>query len=137
MIPWGENKRKQDASYFAKLVMKDNVATDILIISDARRKTDLSFFKSLSTTQNSSFKCISIRVEASVEARKSRGYQYTEGIDDADSECGLDHVSAGGGWDFVVRNDKGDPTMKQIPENDLSEQIDSIACEIIKQHASI
>ena len=72
----------------------------ILIVSDCRRKTDISFFE-----QEFGRECIKrVRVEASDELRKQRGYVFQNGVDDAESECGLDHID--GGFDFVLKNDE-------------------------------
>ena len=44
MIVWGERKRNEDPGYFARLVV-DKCTAPVLIISDARRPTDLAFFQ--------------------------------------------------------------------------------------------
>lgn len=43
-----------------------------------------------------------MRVEASVAAREARGFKFSAGVDDAESECGLDGVA---NWDAVIAND--------------------------------
>jgi phosphomevalonate kinase len=138
MIQWGEDKRNRDPSYFARIVMKE-ATPPIVIISDARRKTDLDFFRQLAASSSSSSlsshtstKCIAVRVEASVDARKSRGFDYTSGVDDVDSECGLDGVRD---WDWLIKNNKGDSKVV-VGDNDLVDQIDALAREIIKQYKS-
>jgi phosphomevalonate kinase len=45
---------------------------------------------------------ITIRISASEETRIKRGWIFTEGIDDKDTECGLDSYQ---NWDFVLKND--------------------------------
>ncbi|KAJ8598184.1 hypothetical protein CTAYLR_007381 [Chrysophaeum taylorii] len=116
MISWGEERRTADPGYFASLVLAAARAP-ILIVSDARRATDVAFFKERVPT------VISVRVVActpsamllllllrsryaaslrSDETRGARGWHFVEGIDDAESECGLDGYQ---GWDFVVVNE--------------------------------
>ena len=45
-----------------------------------------------------------IRVESSEQLREQRGYVFQNGVDDAESECGLDHID--GGFDFILKNDE-------------------------------
>ena len=108
MIRWGEAKRKLDPTYFCRLAIElpcegqaNNLSNcshpkmkQVWIISDARRKTDLKFFEER-------FKVISVRVEASEKTRTERGWNFTQGVDDSESECGLDDVA----FDVVLRND--------------------------------
>uniref|UniRef100_A0A7S3K354 Phosphomevalonate kinase n=1 Tax=Aureoumbra lagunensis TaxID=44058 RepID=A0A7S3K354_9STRA len=97
MIKWGEERRRKDSGFFASLVL-DQARAPILIISDARRHTDVSFFKKHR-------KCVYVvRVQASDETRTARGWKFTSGIDDAESECGLDDYYP---FDFVIQNDTG------------------------------
>jgi phosphomevalonate kinase len=72
----------------------------ILIVSDCRRKTDIKFFEEMFGRD-----CVKrIRVEASEQLRKQRGYVFQNGVDDAESECGLDQID--GGFDFILKNDE-------------------------------
>jgi phosphomevalonate kinase len=41
-------------------------------------------------------------IKASQSVRSQRGWKFTEGIDDGETECGLDHVTD---WDMIVDND--------------------------------
>jgi len=93
MIVWGEEKRKEDSGYFARLTT-ENATVPVWIISDARRPTDIEYFQSKYPT-------ITVRVEASEEIRAARGWAFTRGVDDVDSECGLD----GREWNHVIHND--------------------------------
>ena len=65
-----------------------------------RRKTDLQFFQ-----DNYPGKVTTVRIVASDSVRAERGFVFTAGVDDAESECGLDDVAD---WDYVIRNDGGD-----------------------------
>eukprot|EP00465_Bigelowiella_longifila_P015220 CAMPEP_0185274090 /NCGR_PEP_ID=MMETSP1359-20130426/51039_1 /TAXON_ID=552665 /ORGANISM="Bigelowiella longifila, Strain CCMP242" /LENGTH=174 /DNA_ID=CAMNT_0027866941 /DNA_START=177 /DNA_END=698 /DNA_ORIENTATION=+ len=85
MIRWGEERRNKDPGFFAKLVVA-SCARPVLIISDARRVTDIEFFKEPAR----GFYPITVRVEATEETRKTRGWVFTDGVDNVESECGLD-----------------------------------------------
>lgn len=82
MISWGEKRRRDDPGFFAKLVLAES-RSPVLIISDARRMTDMAFF----TAQ---YPSLTVRVGASDATRSKRGWIFTKGVDDAESECGLD-----------------------------------------------
>ncbi len=100
MISWGEAKRRADPGFFCNLATKA-ATRPIWIISDARRKTDLAYFRAR-------YKTVHVRVTASEETRASRGWSFVLGIDDAESECGLDNES----FDITVDND-GDANILQ------------------------
>ena len=95
MITWGEERRNADAGFFARKVLAAS-SKPILIISDARRPGDVAFF------QENVPRVITVRVEASQETRKARGWVFASGVDDAESECGLDSYEK---WDVVLRNE--------------------------------
>lgn len=62
-----------------------------------RRGTDLNFFQ-----ERYPGNVTTVRIVASDHVRKERGFIFTPGIDDAESECGLDHISD---WDLIIQND--------------------------------
>lgn len=105
MIGWGEEKRNADSYYFCRLAVEMILAENcgenlslpkpVWIISDARRKTDVRYFK------ESYDNVVSVRINASEETRRSRGWVFTPGVDDAESECGLDNEI----FDVVIQND--------------------------------
>ena len=70
----------------------------VWIISDVRRHSDVSYFRH-------NFKCVTVRVEAPVSAREQRGFQFVAGVDDSQSECGLDELTC----DVTVWNDGSVP----------------------------
>lgn len=82
MIVWGERRRNEDPGFFARLVLA-KCTTPVLIISDARRLTDMAFF----TAQ---YPCLTVRVRCADQTRAKRGWVHTAGVDDVESECGLD-----------------------------------------------
>lgn len=75
MIRWGEEKRNQDPGYFCQLATA-NVPPSfhVWIISDARRQTDVRYFKEHFTEET-----VTVRVEAELKVRESRGFVFTKG----------------------------------------------------------
>ena len=104
MITWGEERRNADAGFFARKVLAAS-SKPILIISDARRPGDVAFFQDNVPT------VITVRVEASQETRKQRGWVFASGVDDAESECGLDAYEP---WDVIIANDDGADVHEQL-----------------------
>lgn len=70
----------------------------MVIISDARRPSDVEFFQQGAAAHR--WQLLTVRIEASAAVREQRGWVYTPGVDDAESECGLD----GREWDVLVDN---------------------------------
>ncbi|XP_022664813.1 phosphomevalonate kinase-like [Varroa jacobsoni] len=98
MVRWGEQKRNEDPGFFCRLAINEYKGEKhpIWIVSDARRTTDLDFF------QRAFPKATKLcRVTATDEVREKRGWKFVEGIDDEETECGLDHFK---GWDFEMDN---------------------------------
>lgn len=88
MIKWGEDRRNIDPGYFCRLAIAAADAEfqrPLWIVSDARRKTDVCFFRDTYPAVT-----LTVRVEASEKARSARGWVFVAGVDDAESECGLD-----------------------------------------------
>ena len=104
MITWGEERRNADAGFFARKVLAAS-SKPILIISDARRPGDVAFF------QENVPKVVTVRVEASQDTRKARGWVFASGVDDAESECGLDAYEP---WDVIIANDDGADVHEQL-----------------------
>ncbi|XP_069805272.1 phosphomevalonate kinase [Dendropsophus ebraccatus] len=96
MIRWGEEKRRSDPGFFCRLIVEGE-RRPLWIISDARRRSDVDWFRAAygDVTQT-------VRVVASEETRRSRGWVYTPEVDDAESECGLD---SGVTFDWIITND--------------------------------
>ena len=117
MIRWGEEKRSADPHYFCRLATQppyqgqehsrsnSGKPRSVWIVSDARRLTDLAYFKER-------YNVISVRVHASEAVRAARGWVFTPGVDDAESECGLDSAV----FDVHVQNDGDDGTFRQSIE---------------------
>lgn len=101
MVLWSEQIRASDPNFFLRLAVNESNAKTkpIWMLTDARRLCDVLYFRT------DSFKCsklITIRICASEETRTERGWIFTEGIDDKETECGLDSYKD---WDFVLQND--------------------------------
>lgn len=100
MIVWGEEMRAKDPGYFCCLATQE-ADKPVWLVCDARRKTDMDYFKS-----HYGECTITVRVVASEAVRVGRGWVFTAGIDDAESECGLDNYSC----DIIITNN-GDDTI--------------------------
>ena len=98
MIRWGEAKRDVDPDYFCNRACAAGVGSPVWIVSDARRPSDVSYFRSKQCS------VILVRIEADDDVRRNRGWKFTTGIDDCDSECALDR---GVEWDYRVVNNGG------------------------------
>uniref|UniRef100_A0ABI7YYI8 Phosphomevalonate kinase n=2 Tax=Felis catus TaxID=9685 RepID=A0ABI7YYI8_FELCA len=95
MIRWGEEKRQADPGFFCRKVV-EGVSQPVWLVSDTRRVSDIQWFREAygALTQT-------VRVVASEQSRRQRGWVFTPGVDDAESECGLDDLE---GFDWVVEN---------------------------------
>ncbi|XP_011135598.1 phosphomevalonate kinase isoform X1 [Harpegnathos saltator] len=98
MCEWGESMRAKDSGYFCRAAIDMYKAKDkpIWIVSDLRRKSDIEWF-----TKNYGDICKTIRIICSDEIRQKRGWIYTLGVDDAETECDLDDVNT---WDILLEN---------------------------------
>ena len=93
-MKWGEDIRTKDPGYFCRLAIHE-ATKPVWIICDARRLTDMAFY--------SNYAMLSVRVQASNEVRRSRGWEFVASVDDGESECGLDQYNCD-----VVINNNGD-----------------------------
>lgn len=74
MIRWGEERRHQDSSFFCCLATEGPGAEKpVWVISDARRLTDLQFFRSHYP------QTIAVRINADDAVRTERGFVFTPG----------------------------------------------------------
>lgn len=102
MIVWGEEMRTKDPGYFCRLATRE-ADKPVWLVCDARRKTDVDYFKS-----HYGGRTITVRVEASEAVRVGRGWVFTAGVDDAESECGLDDYHC----DVTITNNGGVATFR-------------------------
>ena len=98
MIALGESRRTADPSHYCRLTTQHATAI-IWIIVDNRRVSDMEYFTSAYPG-----KCVVVRVTASEEVRRTRGWVWKEGVDDVESECGLDGYTP----DVLVNNEGED-----------------------------
>ncbi|XP_072166873.1 phosphomevalonate kinase-like [Diadema setosum] len=97
MVVWGESKRREDPAVFCCLATEDVPSQfKVWLISDARRQTDVAYFKHTYESRT-----LLVRVQAEETVRASRGYVFKAGVDDSETECGLDE---GVEWDFIITN---------------------------------
>ena len=75
MITWGEERRRKDPSFFCQLATSDGTDKKVWVISDARRRTDIEYFR-----QNHSGATLTVRVECDNTIREQRGFVFTKGI---------------------------------------------------------
>ncbi|NXY25755.1 PMVK kinase, partial [Atrichornis clamosus] len=119
MIRWGEEKRYADPGFFCRAAVEGAVqpvwvsfwgghrghwgcragadGAPAQVVSDTRRLSDVEWFQNVygDVVQT-------IRVVATEETRRTRNWVFVTGVDDAESECGLDQGVA---FDWVITND--------------------------------
>ncbi|NP_001161888.1 phosphomevalonate kinase [Sus scrofa] len=95
MIRWGQEKRQADPGFFCRKIV-EGVSQPIWLVSDTRRLSDIQWFQETygAVTQT-------VRVVATEQSRQQRGWVFIPGVDDAESECGLDDFGA---FDWVIEN---------------------------------
>ncbi|KAJ8877227.1 hypothetical protein PR048_021681 [Dryococelus australis] len=86
MILWGEQIRHQDYGYFcrAAIEMFDVMQKEIWVVSDVRRQTDVRWFR-----ENFGDTVKTLRLEASEDIRKQRGFVFTSVVDPETLYCDL------------------------------------------------
>ncbi|NXT64583.1 PMVK kinase, partial [Chaetops frenatus] len=96
MIRWGEEKRHTDPGFFCRAAV-EGALQPVWVVSDTRRLSDVEWFRDAygDVVQT-------VRVVASEETRKRRNWVFVTGVDDTESECGLDRGVA---FDWVITND--------------------------------
>ncbi|NXH10456.1 PMVK kinase, partial [Bucco capensis] len=109
MIRWGEEKRRADPGFFCRRAV-EGAAQPVWVVSDTRRLSDVEWFRDVYGAA-----VHTVRVVATEETRRRRNWLFVAGVDDAESECGLDQ---GVTFDWVITND-GD-------EQSLDEQLETL-----------
>ncbi|XP_055632404.1 phosphomevalonate kinase [Toxorhynchites rutilus septentrionalis] len=108
MIEWSDRKRAEDYGFFCRQACA-GLDKEICIVSDIRRKTDIRYFR-----ESFEGRTKAIRIVASDETRRARGWHFQEGVDDVQSECDLDNVTD---WDLLINNENDadvDSILEQI-----------------------
>ncbi|XP_069506340.1 phosphomevalonate kinase isoform X2 [Ambystoma mexicanum] len=95
MIQWGEAKRNDDPGFFCRIIVQ-SASQPIWVVSDTRRRSDVDWFRASYGEVMQT-----VRVQASEDIRRQRGWDFTPGVDDAESECGLDN---GIDFDWTITN---------------------------------
>merc|ERR1711976_239436 len=90
MVDWGEKIRGEYPSYFC-----EKLPDDVNFVTDCRRISDVEYFKA-----KLKGKVILLKIVADENTRNARGWIFTKGIDDMETECGLDTLEP----DFVIVN---------------------------------
>ncbi|KAM6294348.1 LOW QUALITY PROTEIN: phosphomevalonate kinase [Aegotheles albertisi] len=96
MIRWGEERRRADPGCFCRAAVA-GAAQPVWVVSDTRRLSDLEWFRDVYGDA-----VLTVRVVATEETRRRRDWVFVTGVDDAESECGLDQ---GVTFDWVITND--------------------------------
>lgn len=106
MVIWSEAIRVSDPHYFLRLAITEAAeeceGKPIWLLNDARRPTDLVYFTDSSEIDMSLTTLIKLRINSTTQTRVSRGWHFTKGIDDQQTECGLDDECH---WDYIIQND--------------------------------
>ncbi|XP_044122411.1 phosphomevalonate kinase isoform X2 [Neovison vison] len=108
MIRWGEEKRQADPGFFCRKVV-EGISQPIWLVSDTRRLSDIQWFREAYGAMTQT-----VRVVASEQSRQQRGWEFTPGVDDAESECGLDDFGA---FDWVLENHGDERRLEEQLEN--------------------
>ena len=118
MIRWGEAKRDANPNFFCDLACAAGERKRVWIVTDARRPSDIAYFCRMQVC------VVLVRIEADDDVRKRRGWRFTTGIDDCDSECALDN---GIKWDYRILNNG-----EEYDEDMLTGLIDKCNSELLK-----
>ncbi|KAM6234297.1 LOW QUALITY PROTEIN: phosphomevalonate kinase [Porphyrio hochstetteri] len=111
MIRWGEERRRADPGCFCRAAL-EGAAQPVWVVSDTRRLSDVEWFRGAYGDV-----VRTVRVVASEETRKRRNWVFVAGVDDAESECGLDQGVA---FDWVITNDGDERRLDQQLETLLA-----------------
>ncbi|KDR07077.1 phosphomevalonate kinase [Zootermopsis nevadensis] len=114
MIKWSEDIRQKDCGYFCQAAVEMFNAHEkpVWIVSDTRRRSDLKWFK-----ENYGNAVKTVRVLADDDVRTQRGWVFTTGIDDAETECDLDGLTD---WDWSILNNGSEPELENGMQNIVS-----------------
>ncbi|XP_008046776.1 phosphomevalonate kinase [Carlito syrichta] len=108
MIRWGEERRQADPGCFCRSIVK-GVSQPVWLVSDTRRVSDIQWFR-----ETYGATVYTVRVVASEQSRQQRGWVFTPGVDDVESECDLDNF---GVFDWVIENHGDEQHLEEQLEN--------------------
>ena len=104
--------RKDDPNIFLKQAISDADAfnkSKVWILVDARRPCDIEYF--LNDQQFAQSTIVTMRIIADDAVRAERGFVFTDGVDDVQSECALDHWNQ---WTYVICNNNKEELLNQL-----------------------
>ncbi|CAG0924837.1 unnamed protein product, partial [Notodromas monacha] len=110
MLSWSEALRKVDDGCFIRPAIAEADPDEqkrLWVIVDMRRMSDLNWFRER-LGKGALVKTVLVR--ATESTRTSRGWTFAAGIDDAETECGLDSVQS---WDLIIENDGDEERMEE------------------------
>lgn len=119
MVEWSDSFRAKNPDIWTEKAVTNLRASfypngpfpAVWIIADTRRKSDVFYF----TNKFGSSRCVLVRIEASAETRSRRGFVFVPGVDDAETECGLDPEALGLAtaikFDYTVYNDEHEQSL--------------------------
>lgn len=107
ILKWSEEIRAKDPNYFLRIAIEEANAVQfpIWLLPDARRVVDIQYF----FDEFPSSQIITVRIVTDENIRIRRGWFYTDGIDNAETECGLDDWK---NWSIILQNN--DATDEEI-----------------------
>ncbi|XP_039705739.1 phosphomevalonate kinase isoform X2 [Pteropus medius] len=108
MILWSDEKRQADPGCFCRKAV-EGFSQPVWLVSDARRMSDVQWFREAYGPVMQT-----VRVVASEQSRQQRGWVFTPGVDDVESECGLDNF---GDFDWVIENHGDERRLQEQLEN--------------------
>ncbi|XP_047561586.1 phosphomevalonate kinase isoform X3 [Lutra lutra] len=106
-VPSSDSRVHSRNSTLRKVV--EGVSQPIWLVSDTRRLSDIQWFREAYGAMTQT-----VRVVASEQSRQQRGWEFTPGVDDAESECGLDDFGA---FDWVLENHGDERRLEEQLEN--------------------
>nr|VZI40267.1 unnamed protein product [Spirometra erinaceieuropaei] len=111
MVRWGEERRTQDPGIFCREALNQvrtiSEPPAVIIVADARRPSDLSFFHHISSPCRT---VLHLRIFASETTRRARGWHPVPEVDEADTECALDDAP----YDLLVVNENSESLDKSM-----------------------
>lgn len=112
MVQWSDGVRALDPYTFNRLAItmaasREDIAKKsrpIWLLTDARRPADIEYFDDASEIDMRQTSVLRIRISSSQATRSARGWKFTAGVDDQQTECALDGAQKWT-WDYHLQND--------------------------------
>jgi len=99
LIRIGQERRAEDVDYWCKRTLEAGIESgaEVVLVPDVRFPNELTYFR-----DKMEINTYAIRINATPEARASRGYVFTPGVDDDVSEISLDLPLDHTDWDALL-----------------------------------